>query len=393
MTKIKLILTIIIISLIINLWFLFLIYFYTNFLNFDKNHIDLASNVSLEWWYSIMDIENMNDLQKTVINTIKEAWKWVVSIVITRDLQVYYQDPFNFFGWYAQQERRQVWWWSWIIVSKDWYIITNKHVVNEATSSNTSYTVVTRDWFSYSVDRIWLDPILDIAVLKIVDDDWNVPSNLDTVNLIWLEQEVLIWQFVIAIWNALSQFQDSATFWIISWKWRQLDNVPQDSLYVWLYQTDTAINPWNSWWPLMDIWWNVLWINTAISAVWQWIGFSIPINKKFVDSTIHMIRNDHSISRPFLWIQHIDINPWIFVSQNLPVDRWVLIQNVIEWSSAYEAWLKPWDIILSVDWNPVWAWNTFLYNLFAYKPWDEIILTIYSPDWNENVPVILWNRN
>ncbi len=392
MTKLKLILTILTVSILVNIAF-WGVYLLADFYDFwDIYKTTQVQEPSTTDWLDIEDIKDMDDLQQTLINTIQNTGQWVVSIVITQELEVYYQDPFDFFGGSLEKQRQEVGGGSWIVVSEKWYVITNKHVIQEARRWQTDYTVVTRDWFDYDVKNIWMDPVLDIAVLKIVDDNWNTPSNLKPVDLIWLDYEILIWQFAIAIWNALSEFQDSASFGIISWKWRQLEDVPQDSIYVWLYQTDAPINPGNSWGPLMDIWWNVFWINTAISAIWQWIGFSIPINQEFVDSTLQMVKEEWNIKRPFLWVQHMDLNNAIAMNKDLPVSKWVYIQDVVPNSAADKAWISSGDIILEIEWVEIWMWNTFLYHLFAYKPWQTIQFKILSQWEEKNIDVTLEER-
>jgi len=271
MEKKRLIVSIVLISLIINL-VLFWTYYYIN-RNFEFNLQDQDNGVS-----KIVDkkyiqekeevFTKITDLQNDIIKAIKNAGPSVVSIIVSKDLQVYYEDPTNFFGWYVTEEKQKIWWWSWIIISSDGYVITNKHVVQDSTSE---YTVVSKDWDTYKVDKIWFDPILDIAIVKILDDNWDVPSNLKPAELNSFKSLVKIWQFAVAIWNALAEYENSVSFGIISGKDRQLQSWAQESLYLWLYQTDAPINQWNSGGPLLDIQWNVIWINTAISAIWQWI--------------------------------------------------------------------------------------------------------------------------
>jgi len=91
----------------------------------------------------------------------------------------------------------------------------------------------------------------------------------------------MLWQTVFAIWNALWKYSNSVSQWIISWLHRKI------IAWDWLYsseiitdaiQTDAAINPWNSGWPLIDSLGNVIWINTAVNIEWQNIWFAIPIN-------------------------------------------------------------------------------------------------------------------
>ncbi|MBS8122434.1 S1C family serine protease [Candidatus Vampirococcus lugosii] len=388
MKKIKIIISLIVVSLIINITFIVGYHLFTqNYLLENKLVDENIQNID-----TLSGVDNVNDLQDILINTISNSGKGVVSIIISRDLDIYYQDPLNFFGGYSQQENQEIGGGSGIIVSKDGYIITNKHVIQEARRGNTNYTVVTKDGFRYDVDKIWFDPILDIAVLKILNDEGNVPSNLNTVNLVSVFDNIKVGQFVLAIGNALSQFQDSASFGIISGKGRQLEDIKADSIYVGLYQTDAPINPGNSGGPLMDIWGNVLGINTAISAIGQGIGFSIPINEEFVESTLEMVINDNEITRPFLGVEHTDINNAIAIENELSVKNGVLISNVVPNSSADNAGIKSGDIITHINGNLIGKGNTFLYQLFAYKPGDNIQFRVISDGNEKNVDVELGVR-
>ena len=368
MNKFKLFFSIFLIAIVINL-LSFAIYIFLNNSEEKKENNPIKQEVS-------------SDLENSLINSIDYAWESVVSIVVTRDLNNYYEDPFDFFWSRTEERREKIGWGSWIIVSKDWYILTNKHVISEAKWRSTNFTVVTRDWREFNVENIWFDPILDIAILRIEDSNGSEPSDLMPADFVSVFDEIKIWQFVIAIWNALSQFQDTATFGIVSWKWRQLEDVPADSLYVWLYQTDAPINPWNSGGPLLDINGNIIGVNTAISAMWQWIWFSIPVNKEFLKTTLNMIEEYWEIKRPFLWIEHMNLNRWVANRKDIKYNKWVYVEDVVSWTVADKAGIKKWDIITHVDWLEVWKWEPFLYQLFIYAPGNEVEFTIIS-DWEE----------
>ena len=395
MSKKNIIISIILFSLLVNVlsfWtYIAYSFYWENFLErFDEQEEETIDNE--DWIRTNIEEINVQNLENAVINAIEKTGESVVSIVISQELEVYYEDPGTFFGWEFREERREVWGWSWIIVSDEWHILTNKHVVEEALDRWTDYEVVTRDWVNYDVDKIWMDPVLDIAVLQIVDDNWDIPDNLRPAKMSSIDETVDIWQFVIAIWNALTQFRNSASFWIISGQERQLEDVPADSLYVGLLQTDAPINPGNSGWPLLDLSWAVLGVNTAISAVWQWIGFSIPVNKEFVDSTLEMIEERGEIERPFLGIEHMDVDPWIQQEYDLERSQWIYVNSVLSWEAADRAWINEGDILLELDGRELGKWETFLYQLFAYKPGDEVELLVYS-DWEENlVEVTLGER-
>lgn len=394
MNKGKLILTVVALCLIINLvlvtgyfWFLtnYGIIGLTEKLNPEITKVIDRKIVSK----NIQENIDITDLQNSVTKAIEKASPAVVSIIITKELKVYTQDPFNFFGWTITDRTQKIWWWSWIIVTSDGYIVTNKHVVED---TRADYSVVTNNWDSYQVDKIRLDPVLDIAVLKIVDQDWKTPNNLEVAKLNSIDSKIRIWQFTIAIGNALAEYKDSATFWILSWKWRSLEQWSSSSNYIGLYQTDAPINPWNSWWPLLDVNWNVIWINTAITSVWQGIGFAIPVNEEFIKTTLNTIEEKGKIERPFIWIQYMDLNKSLAKSLKLEKFQWVYVQQVIENSPASLAWIKKWDIIRKIKWKEIDEHNSFFYELLTHKIWEKIQLTIYS-NWDyKNVEIVLASR-
>ena len=236
---------------------------------------------------------------------------------------------------------------------------------------------MTQNWQEYKVDKIRKDPSLDLAVLKILDLNNNEPKNLKAANIIDKESKIKIWQFVVSIWNALSKFENTASFGIISGKDRQLDNLPNDKIYAGLYQTDASLNPGNSWGPLMDVNWNVLGINTAISAIWQWIWFAIPVNQQIIDNTINSIKKKDTILRPFLWVGYQEITSQLAKNQNLQTKNWLYINEIVPWSPADKANIQKWDILTHFEGKPVNN-KSFWYMLYSYEVWDTIQITINS---------------
>ena len=316
--------------------------------------------------------ENISSVQSKIIQTVKDLSDSVVSIVISKDLNVYYYaDPFSLRP-YVERQKKKVWWWSWIIVSKDGYILTNKHVVADV---DADYSVVTKNWDVYKVDKIWTDPVLDLAVIHVVKPDGEPVYNLKPAPITDVNSKNPIGEFVIAIWNALAEYSNTVTLWILSAKWRHLDD-NNGSLYIGLYQTDAAINPWNSGGPLINLNEEVIWVNTAITTDGQWIGFAIPISKQLVEATLDSIEKYGAIKRPLIWIQFIQINKTIAKKYHLPAYKWVLVQNVIPNTPAYVAWIKKWDIILQIDWYDITTDNPIIYRLFTHKIWDTVTLLI-----------------
>jgi len=342
------------------------------------------SNTELD----ILEIRNFEDL---MIKSIQKISPSVVNITISKNIR--YIDPFEFFwndGGVIEQ-KKQIGWWSAILISQDWLLMTNKHVVSDP---NAEYTVVLNDGTIYNTSSVWLDPNIDIAILQMVDENWKKPQNLKPAKFIDFKQNIKIWQFAIAVGNALAEYQNSVTMWIISAKNRKLGQIYQsDSLYIWLYQTDTSINPWNSGWPLVDLDWNVIWINTAISSAWNWIGFALPVNQEFVNSTIQSIKKYNKISRPFIGIWYEDLNKQMAKEMNIDkITQWTIIKQIVSDSMAMKAWLQVWDILIEVDGQKINTELPFMYHIYRFNVWDRIKFKVFRNSEFFDLEIELWNR-
>jgi len=227
----------------------------------------------------------INDLEKEITSLTKYMSPSVVNIVISKDVTLYKRNPFWFFNRPVWTVNKKVWWWTGFFINKNGVIITNKHVVNDV---NASYTVITNDWIEYEAEVLVKHSFKDIAVIKILNSDWTNVST-SPLKIVDTQENIKIWQFAIAIGNALSKFQNSVTLWVISWKdrtiWSKSDEI------TWLLQTDASINPWNSWGPLINLKWEVVWINTAIITSANTLGFAIPITKNDIDNILDSLDN------------------------------------------------------------------------------------------------------
>ncbi len=383
MKNIKVIFSLLFVSLVFGVWLLAYMYFQVNthlqILEKTKPMItkiyhnieqDNPYNTNI-WPWSLISADN---LQSKVINAIKTTNPSVVNILISKNIKYLLQDPFSFrWKWKIINRKTQVGWWSGIMISKDGLIITNRHVVQDVKAN---YAVILNDWTIYQASQVRFDPLIDLAILQIVDKNWQKPTNLIPASFQKFEKNVNVWQFVLAIGNALAEYQNSATLWIISATNRQLELGQQNNLYIWLYQTDTPINPGNSGWPLIDIDGKVLWITTAINTDAEWIWFALPINQDFIDSTVLSITQHNSIKRPFLWVGYIDINKQISTKNNFTVLEWALVTEVIAWSSASLSWIEKWDVIIAINGNKITKQIPFLYSIYRFSPLEEVEITI-----------------
>ncbi|MBI4268263.1 trypsin-like peptidase domain-containing protein [Candidatus Uhrbacteria bacterium] len=159
------------------------------------------------------------------------------------------------------------------IVTSDGKVITNKHVISDASAR---YVVILSDGTKKTGHVLYRDPSDDIALLAI-DGGPYVPTKLGNSNAIQLGQRT------VAIGNALGQFQNSISSGIISGLGRTIvasvGSAGDTETLSDVIQTDAAINPGNSGGPLLDLSGEAVGVNVAMVQGSQNIGFAIPINR------------------------------------------------------------------------------------------------------------------
>lgn len=382
--KIKLFYTLLIISSILSwvVWsFLFFYFLNPSSENFITEKSEIIKNTKTT---------NITDLQNEITQIIKNEWLSIVNIIIKKDLDLYKSDPWGFFREKVWSVERQIWWWSWFFITKEWLIITNKHVVQD---KDAKYTVIDNMWNEFDASIVAYDKLTDLAVIKIN----NSKKEFNPLSFIEDEKEIQIWQFAIAVWNALWEFQNSVSFWVVSWKNRSIEagwNGFSEQL-TGLLQTDVAINPGNSWWPLLNLEWKVIWINTAIAWNSQWLWFSIPLTQKRINYIISSIEKYNEIKRPFLWINYISIDEnvskklWINYTYGafIPND-W---ENISPWSIADKSWISKWDIILEIDNIKITSQIPIPAIIQNKIPGDSISVKILKKDWSiKTINLKLW---
>lgn len=221
---------------------------------------------------------------------------------------------------------------SGFIFDKKGYILTNAHVVKNATDIQ----VVLGNSKTYVGKVVGVDEKLDMAVVKINADNLPVVSLGDS-------DKIRPGEWVVAIGNPLGRFSHTITVGIISAKDR--DNLDLD-IDTSLIQTDAAINPGNSGGPLINLQGQVIGMNTAIIQGAEGIGFAIPINSLKQD--IIDIMKEGKIKKkwkPLLGVYLGDVTPDVAQFLNLPKASGALIQNIVPDSLAYRAGLKQGDVI------------------------------------------------
>ena len=335
------------------------------------------------------------DYEQAVVNAVKTSSPAVVSIIISEQVPIVEQCPYNPFGDLppqfqqffgndfqgltqpcdtGQTQLQQVGGGSGFIISSDGLILTNKHVVSDTSAS---YTVITNDGTKYDATVLARDPSQDLAVVKIK------ATGLPTVTL-GDSDSLELGQTAIAIGNALGQFSNTVSVGVISGLARTVtasapDTGAQETISG-VIQTDAAINPGNSGGPLLNLEGQVIGINTAIASNAQDIGFAIPINTAKHD--INSVETTGHLQTPYLGVRYLTITPDIAQQQNLPVDHGALVRGsdagpaIQPNSPAAKAGIQAEDIILQVGSQPLDATTTLSDIISQHNVGDTVTLLV-----------------
>lgn len=324
----------------------------------------------------------------------------VVSIVISKDvpkMEQYFVNPFGEnspFGniqipQYRQNgtESKKVGGGSGFLISADGYIVSNAHVVNDP---NAKYTVFLNGGKKYDAQVIAHDDVLDVALLKI--NEQNLPfaqfGNSDQLKL---------GQSVVAIGNALGEFRNTVSTGVISGLSRNItaqNNNATENLDN-LIQTDAAINPGNSGGPLIDMQGNVVGVNVAMAQGSENVGFALPAN--MIKESIQSMKTNGRVVRPFLGIRYIPITADLQKQNQLTVDYGVLVVRgehqtdlaVIPGSPANKAGIVEYDIILEADGQKVDVEHPFSSLIRKKKVGDVLKLKILHSGVQKDLAVTL----
>jgi serine protease Do len=285
-----------------------------------------------------------------------------------------------------------------IIISSGGLIVTNRHVVPEGT---TSVSVTLSDGTELKnvsvIGRTSSSDSLDIAFLKIND----AKGHKLTPAVIGDSSSVQVGDDVVAIGNALGQFQNTVTSGIISGYGRSVqagdssgDASSAENLDD-LFQTDAAINEGNSGGPLTNLNGQVIGINTAIAGDAQNIGFAIPIND--VRGLITQVLKTGKFARPYLGVRYVPLTADVANEYNLSVNNGAFIApsndpsspSVISGSPAASAGLKENDTITAVDSTKIDQTHSLTSLLDQHQPGDKISVTILRGSKSMNIDVTL----
>ncbi|MCX9025170.1 MAG: trypsin-like peptidase domain-containing protein [Candidatus Methanoperedens sp.] len=224
---------------------------------------------------------------------------------------------------------------SGFVIDEGGWILTNAHVVLGSQEIKVSF----EDGRTFPGELRGIDTIMDLAVLHIDANKLPVPEMAMNNNL-------KIGQMAIAIGSPLGLVGGpTVTAGVVSALNRSIQT--EATFMEGLIQTDAAINPGNSGGPLINSEGMVIGINSAIIPFAQGIGFAIPIQPAMWIA--QQLREHGEIIRPWISMNAVDVNPKMVAYYKLPIEKGVMVTNIIPKSEAEKSGMRIGDILVRMD--------------------------------------------
>ena len=293
-----------------------------------------------------------------------------------------YDDFFEFFHFRKSNPRERVFLYeamgSGVIISPDGYIVTNNHVVQDATE----IIVTLNDRRVYHATIVGTDPSTDIALVKIDQND--LPS-LTYGN----SDDVHIGEWVLAVGNPFN-LTSTVTAGIVSAKARNINILGSQGAIESFIQTDAAVNSGNSGGALVNTRGELIGINAAIASgtgYYQGYSFAIPVNivRKVVDDLMKFGK----IQRAYMGIYYREIDDRFAKEQGLDMPQGIYIQDVLEGGSAEKGGLRKGDIILQLSDFPVNSKSELTEFMGQHRPGEKVMVKIWRDGEIKLQPVTL----
>jgi len=334
------------------------------------------------------------ELNNAMIQVSQAVVPSVVSISVTieekgksNEFRQQWQEFFHFFGEQPNEEeipghpRRSEGAGSGVIVTEDGYIVTNNHVVDDASEIK----VVLNDKNEYKAKLIGTDPLTDLAVIKI-DAHGLTPAHIGTI------EDIQIGEMVFAVGNPLG-LNSTVTTGIVSAIGRGELSLPtkksgyQVENFI---QTDAAINPGNSGGGLFNLAGSLIGINTAIATrTGSYIGYGFAIPIDLVKAVIVDLIENGKINRGYLGVQIRTIDKDQAKFAGLSKVEGVMVNDVLKDSPSEKAGVESGDIILELNGKTVKTSNELQNQVVLHKAGESVNLTIWRDGKKINKSVTL----
>jgi serine protease Do len=289
---------------------------------------------------------------------------------------------------------------SGVIISTDGYIVTNNHVVANASKVE----VTTVDHRTLQAKVIGTDPNTDLALLKVS------ATNLPIVKL-GNSDDVRVGEWVLAVGNPFN-LNSTVTAGIVSAKGRSINILGREdeeesnpfgrSRYQQqqqprlnkaiesFIQTDAAINPGNSGGALVNTKGELIGINSAIAShtgSYEGYGFAVPIN--LAKKVLNDLEKYGSVKRGYIGVSFTELNPDVAQEYKTTVSTGLYVSELVEGGGAQAAGLQKGDVITKVEGNRVYASSDLQERVGRMQPGDKINLTVLRNGSEKNFTVTL----
>lgn len=323
----------------------------------------------------IEENKSLTNFNNSFIETAEKLTPSIVQITVLSEVKSNPHEGFEFFFPFKQRDGKSFdvpherqGGGSGVIISEDGYILTNNHVVENATK----VTVNLLDKRKFDATVIGTDPLTDLAVIKIDAEDLPAAYLGNSDNL-------KVGQWVMAIGNPMA-LTSTVTAGIISALGRSV-NIIKDSYGIEDFiQTDAAINPGNSGGALVDLRGAVIGINSAIATngmtgTYIGYGFAIPINiaKVVAEDLI----SSGKVKRGYIGVRIEEVNAALAKAVGLDKPQGIVIQQVMDDGAASKEDIKAGDIIIDVDGREINKPNQLQSYVASKRAGDEIVLNIF----------------
>jgi serine protease Do len=280
-----------------------------------------------------------------------------------------------FYGYGGQQQQEQVGTGSGVIISEDGYIVTNNHVVKDASEIE----ITLNNKKSYAAKLIGTDSKMDIALLKINADEklpYTAFANSDNVK---------IGEWVLAVGNPYN-LTSTVTAGIVSAKARNLDTSGIQSFI----QTDAAVNPGNSGGALVNTRGELIGINTMISSMTgSYVGYSFAVPSNIARKIIEDIMEFGNVQRGILGVEGGELNSTASKELGVTQTQGFYISKVSKNSGAEKAGLAKGDIIVKLDDQNIATYADLSGYINTKRPNDVVKVSYMKDGQTRTVPVTL----
>ena len=280
-----------------------------------------------------------------------------------------------FYGTNGGQQQEQIGTGSGVIISEDGYIVTNNHVIKDATELE----VTLNNNKSYKAKLIGTDSKMDIALLKINADEKLAYSTFAD------SDQVKVGEWVLAVGNPYN-LNSTVTAGIVSAKARNLEDNGIQSFI----QTDAAVNPGNSGGALVNTRGELIGINTMISSpTGSYAGYSFAIPSNITRKIIEDIMEFGNVQRGILGIEGGELNSKASKELGVNDTEGFYINKVTKNSGAEKAGLKKGDIIKKLDSQNINTYAELSGYISTKRPNDKVQVTFVRDGETKSVPVTL----